>query len=205
MPQDPHEMTRLLQDWHGGDKEALDKLMPMVVDELRRIAKGHFAKEAPGHTLQPTALVNEVYLRLVDADRIDWQCRAQFFGIAARVMRRVLVDHARGRRAVKRGGDVHRTHLDVDRIASEGREVDLIALDDALNEMSRINPEGTRPRLPAVGHTKALQGLVEMVSASCSSRLAAQCRDASDASRDWLGADARAYVRWSGPRRAAQP
>ncbi len=139
-----HEMTRLLQKWHGGDKQALDQLMPMVIDDLRRIAKGHFAKEAPGHTLQPTALVNEVYLRLVDADRIDWQCRTQFFGIAARVMRRVLVDHARGCRAVKRGAGVRRTTLDADRIAAQSREVDLVALDDALGEMSRINPEGSR-------------------------------------------------------------
>ena len=138
------EVTQLLQDWHGGDKEALDKLMPMVLDELRRIAIGHFAREAPGHTLQPTAVVNEVYLRLVDADRVDWQCRAQFFGITARLMRQVLVDHARGRNAEKRWGGVRRTTIEVDRIASDGREVDLIALDDALNEMARINPEGSR-------------------------------------------------------------
>ncbi len=138
-----HEVTRLLQEWHAGDQQALEQLMPKVVDELRLIARAYFAREAPGHTLQPTALVNEVYLRLVDADRVDWQCRAQFFGIAARLMRRVLVDHARVRRAAKRGGDAHRTALDPDRIGPPSRGVDLIALDDALEEMSRINPDGT--------------------------------------------------------------
>ncbi len=88
----PENMTRLLQDWRDGDPQALDRLMPMVVDELRRIAGAYFAREAPGHTLQPTAVVNEVYLRLVDAGRIDWQSRAQFFRIAAKVMRRVLLE-----------------------------------------------------------------------------------------------------------------
>ncbi len=139
-----HDMTRLLQEWHGGDKQALDQLIPLVFDELRRIANAYFSREAPGHTLQPTAMVNEVYLRLVDAEGINWQNRAQFFGIAARLMRRVLVDHARGRGAIKRWGGAHRTALDLDQIVSDGREVDLIALDDALSEMSRINPEGAR-------------------------------------------------------------
>ncbi len=144
MPSPRHDMTRLLQEWHGGDKQALDQLIPLVLDELRRIAKAHFAREAPGHTLQPTALVNEVYLRLVDADRVDWQNRAQFFSIAARLMRRVLVDHARGRGAAKRWGDAHRTSLDLDHITPGERELDLVDLDDALSEMSRINPRGAR-------------------------------------------------------------
>ncbi len=139
-----HDMTQLLRRWHGGDKEALDTLMPIVVAELRRIARGHFARETASHTLQPTALVNEVYLRLVDAERIEWQGRAHFFGISARLMRRVLVDHARGRRTAKRGGGVHKTALEVDRLAPASREVDLLALDDALEEMSRTNPEGSR-------------------------------------------------------------
>ncbi len=137
-----HDVTRLLQDWHGGDKQALDELVPMIVDELRRIARTFFAKEALGHTLQPTALVNEVYLRLVDAGRIDWQGRDQFFRVAARLMRCVLVDHARGRDAAKRGGDVQRATVDLDRIAPAAKDVDVIALDAALEEMKRINPEG---------------------------------------------------------------
>ena len=139
-----HDMTRLLQEWHGGDQEALEKLMPMVVDELRQIAKAHFAKEAPGHTLQPTALVNEVYLRLVDTDGIDWQCRAHFFGISARLMRCVLVDHARSRQAIKRGGAARRTAVEVDELMPASRAVDLIALDDALEEMMSFNPDGSR-------------------------------------------------------------
>ena len=139
-----HEMTRLLQDWHGGDNEALDRLMPMVVGELRRMANGHFAKEAPGHTLQPTALVNEVYMKLVGAGGVDWQCRAQFFGIAAKLMRRVLVDYARARGRGKRGGDARHTTLDLDHISPEEDGISLIALDDALKEMQRHNPEGCK-------------------------------------------------------------
>ncbi len=139
-----HDVTQLLQEWHAGDQQALDQLMPRVFDELRLIARSYFAREAPGHTLQPTALVNEVFLRLVDADRVDWQCRAQFFGIAARLMRCVLVDHARAHRAAKRGGGARRTSIEVDQLALAGREVDLIALDDALEELARINPEGSR-------------------------------------------------------------
>ncbi len=139
-----HDMTRLLRQWHGGDKEALDTLMPIVMAELRRIAQGHFARETASHTLQPTALVNEVYLRLVDAERIEWQGRAHFFGISARLMRRVLVDHARSRRTAKRGGRAHHTALEVDQLAPAGRGVDLLALDEALSEMSRTNPKGSR-------------------------------------------------------------
>ena len=138
------DMTQLLQQWHGGDKEALDKLMPIVVSELRRIAKGHFSRETASHTLQPTALVNEVYLRLVDVKRIEWQGRAHFFGISARLMRRVLVDHARSRQTAKRGGGAHRTALEIDQLAPANREVDLLALDDALAEMATTNPEGSR-------------------------------------------------------------
>ena len=144
MPPAEHDVTQLLQEWHAGDRQALDELMPRVFDELRLIARGYFAREAAGHTLQPTALVNEVFLRLVDADRVDWQCRAQFFGIAARLMRCVLVDHARGRRATKRGGVAHRTAIELEDLAPQGRDVDLIALDDALEDLARINPGGSR-------------------------------------------------------------
>ncbi len=144
MPPAEQDLTQLLQEWHAGDRQALDQLMPRVFDELRLIARSYFAREVPGHTLQPTALVNEVFLRLVDADRVDWQGRAQFFGIAARLMRCVLVDHARGRRAAKRGGAAHHTSIDLDDLAPAGRGVDLIALDDALEDLARINPEGSR-------------------------------------------------------------
>ena len=136
-----HEVTRLLQGWHRGDEEALDQLMPLVVDELRKIAEAYYARELPGHTLQPTALINEVYLRLVDTGGIQWESRTHFFGIAARLMRRVLVDHARSRQAAKRGGGARCTTLDVERFVPQGRALDLIALDDALRALERENAE----------------------------------------------------------------
>src|SRR5947199_10699838 len=100
----PNEVTRLLLDWSGGDKAALDKLMPLVYEELRRLAHRYMGRERPGHTLQTSALVNEAYLRLIDQRDVRWQNRAHFFGIAAQIMRRILVDYARGRRYAKRGG-----------------------------------------------------------------------------------------------------
>ncbi|MEM7585211.1 MAG: sigma-70 family RNA polymerase sigma factor [Acidobacteriota bacterium] len=136
------EVTSLLLDWRGGNAAALEELMPLVVDELRRIAQGYFGGERRDHTLQPTALVNEVFLRLVDVGRVEWRSRAHFLGIAARLMRCVLVDHARGRRAAKRGGDAVRAAIDLDQILPRAREIDLIALDDALHDMAKINPEG---------------------------------------------------------------
>ena len=138
------DVTELLLQWNGGNRGALDQLMPIITDELRKLARLQLQRERPGHTLQPTALVNEVYLRLVDAEQIEWQGRAHFFGISARLMRRVLVDHARGRRTAKRGGGAHRTALEIDQLAPASREVDLLALDEALEEMSRTNPEGSR-------------------------------------------------------------
>ncbi len=135
------DVTRLLNDWQGGDREALEELAPRVYEELRRIARGYFAREQEGHTLQPTALVNEAYLRLVQSPDIEWQHRAHFFGIAARLMRQILVDHARGRAAKKRAGDLRRVALDVD-LLPQSRGVDLIELHDALNDLERVNPEG---------------------------------------------------------------
>lgn len=137
-------VTQLLVDWRRGDQEALERLMPRVYDELRRIARGFLENERRNHTLEPTALVNEVYLRLVDAADVDWQSRAHFLGIAARLMRCVLVDHARAHRAAKRpSGGARRTSVDVD-LMPRDRGVDLIALDDALTDLERFNPEGGR-------------------------------------------------------------
>src|SRR5260370_34708605 len=99
----PNEVTRLLLDWSNGDKAAVDRLMPLVYDELRRLARYHMGRERSGHTLQTTALVNEAYLRLVDQRSVQWQNRAHFFGIASQLMRRILVDYARSRRYAKRG------------------------------------------------------------------------------------------------------
>src|SRR5215471_18535674 len=100
----PEGVTQLLVDWSKGDQAALDKLMPLVYSELRRLAGNYLRRERPGHTLQPTALVNEAYLRLVDQKNARWQNRAQFYGVAAQLMRRILVDHARQHQAAKRGG-----------------------------------------------------------------------------------------------------
>src|ERR671917_1224401 len=107
-----HEVTRILHDWSGGDREAPERLMPFVYDELRRLARIFLAKERNAHTLQPTALVHEAYLRLVDQNQVRWQNRAHFFGVAAQMMRRILVDHARPQQAEKRGGDAQKLSLD---------------------------------------------------------------------------------------------
>ena len=128
----PHDVTALLIEWRAGGKGAIEKLLPLVHGELRRIAKRHMAGERPDHVLQATALVNEVYLRLVDIHRVQWQDRAHFFAMAARLMRRVLVDFARARKNQKRGGALHRVTFDQDLpIASEAPD-DLIDIDDAL-------------------------------------------------------------------------
>ncbi len=112
MDQPSHDVTRLLQDWSEGDERAAEQLMPLVYDELRRLARAYLRRERPDHTLQPTALVNEAYLKLVEQRRVSWQNRHHFFGIAARMMRRVLVDHARENAAEKRGGPRRKVSLD---------------------------------------------------------------------------------------------
>lgn len=135
----PGEVTRLLVQWSHGDVEALERLMPMVMADLRRQARSHFQRESNGHTLQPTALVNEVYLKLLDQRRVQWDNRRQFFAFAGELMRRILVDHAKGRRAQKRGGDVVRVSLDeARRVFGEG-PVDVVDLDRALTELEAID------------------------------------------------------------------
>jgi RNA polymerase sigma factor (TIGR02999 family) len=131
-----HHVTALLIDWRGGDAGAVDKLIPLVHGELRRIAKQYMAGERPGHLLQATALVNEVYLRLVDINRVQWQDRAHFFAIAARLMRRVLVDAARAQKNQKRGGALNRVTFDQNLAVASETPVDLIAIDDALHALS---------------------------------------------------------------------
>lgn len=134
-----HQVTELLAAWSHGDKEALDKLMPLVYDELRRLARQHMRRERAGHTLQTTALVNEAYMRLVDQRRAQWQNRAQFFGVAARLMRRILVDHARSRNRLKRDGDAHRISLDEAATVSQEQSTDLLALHEALKKLETMN------------------------------------------------------------------
>jgi len=134
-----HQVTHLLEAWSHGDKEALDKLMPLVYDELRRLARQQMRRESPGHTLQTTALVNEAYLRLVDQRKAHWQNRAQFFGVAAQLMRRILVNHARGRNRMKRAGDLQKVSLDEAAIVSPEAAADLLALHDALEKLETTN------------------------------------------------------------------
>ncbi len=136
----PQEVTQLLVAWGSGDEAALDELMPLVYEELRRLAHQCMSRERPGHTLHTSALVNEAYLRLVDGKKIHWQDRAHFFGIAARLMRQILVDYARRRRYAKRGSDARRVPLDEAMIVSEERAADVVALDDALKSLAEIDP-----------------------------------------------------------------
>ncbi len=145
VPSSPtHEVTQLLVAWGNGDKAALDRLMPLVYEELRRLARHYMSRERPGHTLQSTALVNEAYLRLVEQEGMRWENRAHFFGIAARLMRQILVEHARSRQAAKRGGGQYRLSLSrVDRLAS-APDINLLALDDALGRLEALDPQKSR-------------------------------------------------------------
>ena len=132
----PSDVTRLLQAWSGGDQAAFEKLVPLVNAELRRLARRYMGQERAGHTLQPTALINEVYLRLIDWRSIRWQDRAHFFGVSARLMRRTLVDHARRHRTGKRGGDAITVSFDEATLGAPERGADLIAIDEALETLA---------------------------------------------------------------------
>jgi RNA polymerase sigma factor (TIGR02999 family) len=132
-------VTELLLAWGDGDHAALEQLIPLVHAELRRIAARYMVRERFGHTLQPTALVNELYLKLVDVERVRWQNRAHFMAVAARLMRRILVDVARSRHYRKRGGHVEHVRFDEGTVIDVGRGHDLLALDDALDELARVD------------------------------------------------------------------
>jgi RNA polymerase sigma factor (TIGR02999 family) len=134
-----HEVTQLLRAWSGGDQEALEKLTPLVYAELRRLAHRYMAQERPGHVLQTTALVHEVYLRLVDIREVTWQDRAHFLAVCARLMRRVLIDFARSRGYLKRGGDSPHVGLDEALAVSREPPTDLIALDDGLKALAAFD------------------------------------------------------------------
>ena len=136
----PHDVTALLADWSRGDRDALARLLPLVYAELRRIASRQLGKERAGHTLQPTALVHEVYLRLVDQRRVDWQNRAHFFGVTAQIMRRILVDHARRLSAAKRGDGVRCVSVDDVSDQPASNEIPILALDDALGRLEKLDP-----------------------------------------------------------------
>ena len=136
----PSGVTQLLKAWSGGEESALEKLVPLVYTELRRLARRHMARERPGQTLQATALVNEAYLRLVDAPQASWQNRAHFFAVCAQMMRRILVDRARSRQALKRGTGGPALELDEAVVVAGGRGADLVALDDALKDLATLDP-----------------------------------------------------------------
>ena len=140
----PRELTQLLLDWSNGDESALDKLVPLVYEKLRRLASLYMRRESPGHTLQTSALVNEAYLKLVDYKDIRWQNRAQFFGICAQLMRRILVDHARSHRTAKRGRSTLRISLDEAAEVSDQPTADLIVLDDALTSLAAFDQRKSR-------------------------------------------------------------
>lgn len=138
------DVTELLLEWQQGDEAALDKLTPLVYDELRRIAHRYMRQERGGHTLQTTALVNEAYVRLVGGQKIEWQNRAHFYGVVAQVMRHVLIDHARRLQHIKHGGDRERVSLEDVAALPQERAAELLALDEALSELARLDPRKAR-------------------------------------------------------------
>jgi len=138
------EFSHLLVNWSNGERAALDRLITLVYDDLRRLAHRYLGREHPGHTLQTTALVDEAYLRLLDQKRTHWKNRAQFFSIAAQMMRRILVDHARSHHRAKRGGGAHKVSLDDVVVLSPERGAEIIALDDALERLSAFDPRKCR-------------------------------------------------------------
>ena len=138
------EVTQLLQQWSDGRQEALDRLLPAIYAELRRLASSYLRRERRDHTLQPTALVHEAFLKLVDQRAVRWQNRAHFFGIAAQAMRRILVDHARAHAADKRGAGGHRVSLDDAQLAGGMPDIDVLALDEVLTRLATLDPEMSR-------------------------------------------------------------
>src|SRR5262245_1652192 len=144
MQQRPENITELLASYGRGDKESLDQLMPIVYDELRRQAARYLRREQAGHTLQTTALIHEAYVRLVDQRNVQWQNRAHFFGIAAQMMRRILVDHARTKKRAKRGGSAVKVSLADATVAVKGQDLDVVALDEALNRLAEIDEQQSR-------------------------------------------------------------
>ena len=140
----PKDLTRLLVDWSKGDPQALGQLMPIVYDELRSLAGRYLRRERSDHTLQPTALVNEAYMRLIDQHSVRWQNRAHFFGVAAQMMRRILVDHAKGHRREKRGGGARKVSLDEAIELTDERADGLVALDEALTALAQFDERKSR-------------------------------------------------------------
>jgi RNA polymerase sigma factor (TIGR02999 family) len=144
MPPTTPNVTQLLIGWSNGDKQALDSLLPLVYEELRRQAAGYLRRERVGHTLQTTALIHEAYLRLIDQKNVHWQNRAHFFGIAAQLMRRILVDHARTRTRAKRGGSNIRVSFNEANALAPSQDLDIVALDEALDRLAQLDAQQSR-------------------------------------------------------------
>jgi RNA polymerase sigma factor (TIGR02999 family) len=140
----PSEITGLLINWCDGDQSALDRLLPLVEHELHRIARRHMRRESPGHTFQTADLVHEAFLKLIDQRRVRWQNRAQFFGVAARIMRRILLNHARDQNRIKRGGGAVRVSLSEAEVMSADESVELLALEEALTRLELLDPRKCR-------------------------------------------------------------
>jgi RNA polymerase sigma factor (TIGR02999 family) len=143
-PAAAHDVTQLLLAWRQGDQSAFEQLIPLVYQELRRLAHGQLRGERRNHTLQTSELVHETYLRLVDSSRVHWQNRAHFLAVAAQSMRRILVDAARSRQSLKRGGEHTQVELDEELVIAEAPNVDLVALDDALNALAAVDQRRSR-------------------------------------------------------------
>jgi RNA polymerase sigma-70 factor (ECF subfamily) len=174
-------VTELLLAWNHGDRAALDRLMPVIYEELRRIARRHMRAEGAGHTLQATALVNDVYIHLVDQQRVNWQNRAHFFGAAAQIIRRVLVDHARARHRLKRGGEALKVSLRDAMNIRAAVELDVIALDEALSRLAEFDP-----KLERIVELRFFAGLsIEETAEALNSSAATVKRDWTTA-RAWL-------------------
>lgn len=144
MQTSPHEVTQLLQQWNQGESAALEKLLPVIYHELQKLAGAYLRNERPGHTLQPTALINEAYLRLIGQNFPEWQNRKHFFGVAAQLMRQILVEHARAHNAAKRGGGEQKFSLDEALTYTQEKAAELVALDDALQALAQFDARKAR-------------------------------------------------------------
>lgn len=144
MPEGPADVTQLLEDLSAGKEQAIDRLLPAVHSELRRQAARYLRRERQNHTLQPTALVNEAFIRLIDQRNVRWQNRAHFFGVAAQAMRRILVDHARAQQRIKRGGVQQNVTLDEGMLAAAAKSIDVLALDEALSRLAALDERQAR-------------------------------------------------------------
>ena len=141
---DAHSVTQLLEQWNHGDREALDKLMPLIYEELRKMAKRYMSGQNPGHTLQTTALIHEAYLRMVKQKEKHFENRAHFFGVAAQAMRHILVDYARARQTARRGGGARPISLEEAALVTQERAAELVAFDDALKELEKLSKRQSR-------------------------------------------------------------